>query len=113
MGPGSFAFLVSLLTPFLSIAQSITWNPNTLTLVQPGGVYGRMTRLANREILAGFEWKGGIYVRWSGDEGLSWSAPVQAASYAFGNAANPELLVLSNGSVMLSYNERPNDGVHA
>jgi len=113
MGPRSFLFSVFLLTPLLSATPSIVWNQQSLTLVQPGGVYGRMARLANREILAAFEWKGGVYVRWSADEGHTWSEPVQAASYAFGNAANPELLLLQNGSVMLSYNERPNDGVHA
>src|SRR6185437_14428467 len=91
----------------------IVWDTSTLTLIQPGGVYGRMVRLPDREILCAFEWGGGIAVRRSADEGRSWGDPVVAATYDFGNAANPELLVLANGSVLLSYNERPTDGVHA
>ncbi|HVV47906.1 MAG TPA: exo-alpha-sialidase [Bryobacteraceae bacterium] len=91
----------------------IVWDRSTLHLIQPGGVYGRMVRLPNREILCAFEWGGAISVRRSADEGSTWSAPVVAASYRFGNAANPELLVLANGSVLLSYNERPADGIHA
>ncbi|HVY91836.1 MAG TPA: exo-alpha-sialidase [Bryobacteraceae bacterium] len=72
-----------------------------------------MVRLSDREILCAFEWGGAISVRRSADEGHTWSAPVVAASWDFGNAANPELLVLANGSILLSYNERPTDGVHA
>jgi uncharacterized protein (TIGR03437 family) len=90
----------------------IAWNSGTLTLIQPGAVYGRMVRLPDREILCAFEWNGRIYMRRSADEGQTWSEPAPAASYNYGNAANPELLVLENGSVMLSYNERPADGIH-
>jgi uncharacterized protein (TIGR03437 family) len=90
----------------------IVWDTGTLHLIQPGGVYGRMVRLPDREILCAFELDGAISVRRSADEARTWSAPVIAASYHFGNAANPELLVLANGSVLLSYNERPADGIH-
>src|SRR5690349_22897493 len=92
---------------------SITWDPATLVLVHPGGVYGRMVRLPSRQILCAFEWRGAVYVRRSADEGRTWGDPVRVASFDFGTAANPELLVLQNGSVLLSYNERPNDGIHA
>src|SRR3569623_340372 len=113
-----------LLTSFSVVAASgqpadsyrnaqIVWDPSTLHLVQPGGVYGRMVRLPNREILCAFELNGAISVRRSADEGRTWTPAVAAASYNFGSAANPELLVLANGSVLLSYNERPADGVHA
>ncbi len=90
----------------------IIWDASTLTLVQAGGGYGRMVRLADREILCSFEWNGAIYVRRSADEGQTWSDASLAASFAFGTAANPELLVLQDGSILLSYNERPTDGVH-
>ena len=116
--------LIVLLTSFFSALPAaaqhsdnypnaqIVWDNSTLTLIQPNGVYGRMVRLPDREILCAFEWGGAISVRRSADEGRTWTAPVIAASYNFGNAANPELLVLANGSVLLSYNERPADGVH-
>src|SRR4051812_24360448 len=90
----------------------IVWDPATVVLIQPDGGYGRMARLPGRQILCSFEWRGAIYVRSSSDEGQSWSNPVLAASYDFGAAANPELLVLQNGSILLSYNERPGDGIH-
>ncbi|HVW09214.1 MAG TPA: hypothetical protein VHC90_11570 [Bryobacteraceae bacterium] len=90
----------------------IVWDASTLHLIQPGGVYGRMVRLPDREILCAFELSGAISVRRSADEGSTWSDPVVADSYNFGNAANPELLVLADGSVLLSYNERPADGAH-
>src|SRR5215469_15758470 len=78
---------------------SIVWDPTTLVLVQPGGVYGRMVRLPNRQILCSFESNGAIFVRHSIDEGQTWEEPVQVASFAFGTAANPEMLVLLNGSI--------------
>ncbi len=90
----------------------VSWDPSTLTLIQPGAVYGRMVRLQNSEILCAFELGGRVYVRRSADEGRTWSDAEPAASYSFGIAANPELLVLANGSVLLSYNERPSDGIH-
>lgn len=90
----------------------LNWDASTLTLIQENGVYGRMVRLPSRELLCSFEWGGSIYVRRSADEGRTWSDPVLAATYPFGSAANPELLVLRNGSILLSFNERPRDGVH-
>ena len=90
----------------------IVWDPTSLVLVQANGVYGRMVRLPDRRILCSFEVAGSIFTRRSADEGQTWDDPVMAASYDFGTAANPELLVLQNGSVLLSYNERPVDGVH-
>lgn len=90
----------------------IVWDESTRALVQRGGVYGRMARLANGEILCAFEWAGRVWVRRSADEGKTWSDPRQVVEYPFGNAANPELLVLKDGSVLLFYNERPRDRVH-
>lgn len=91
---------------------SIAWDPTTQVLVQNGGSFGRMVRLSNREILCAYEWGGDIYVRWSSDEGVTWNPPVMAASNPNGTATTPGLLVLQNGAVMLSYNDRPGDGVH-
>src|ERR1041385_3075118 len=79
----------------------IAWNPSTLTLIQPGGVYGRMVRLPNREILCSFERSGRVVGRRSADEGKTWSEAVLVAANEFGVAANPEMLVLRNGTVLL------------
>ncbi len=91
---------------------SIVWDPSTQVLVKDSGSFGRMARLANREILCAYEWGGDIYVRWSSDEGATWNSQVLAAANPNGTATTPSLLVLQNGTVMLSYNDRPSDGAH-
>src|SRR5260370_19053003 len=90
----------------------LVWDPATLTLVQSGGVYGRMVRLPNQQILCSYERGRRIYVRSSRDEGHTWEQETPVAAYQFGGAANPEMLVLQNGWILLSYNERPGDGIH-
>jgi hypothetical protein len=103
---------IALLALALPVAAAIQWDPSTLVLVQPNGVYGRMARLTDGEIICSYERAGRVWVRRSNDEGRTWTAETQAASFAYGNAANPELLVLPNGWVLLFYNERPTDRVH-
>jgi len=90
----------------------LVWDQATLTLVESGAVYGRMARLPSHDILCSYEHGGRIYVRRTRDEGRTWGQEISVAAYEFGNAANPEMLVLRNGWVLLSYNERPRDGVH-
>jgi len=94
------------------VAARLVWDQATLTLVQAGGVYGRIVRLPDRRILCSYERGGRIYVRHSRDEGRTWDAEIPVTEYPFGTAANPEMLVLQNGWVMLAFNERPRDGVH-
>ncbi|MHC4072411.1 MAG: sialidase family protein [Planctomycetota bacterium] len=95
-----------------SRAKMIRWDANTLTLIAELGSYGRMIRLTNRNILCAFGSKGRVWTSRSTDEGTTWSAPRMVVSYEFGTAANPELLELANGWILLSYNERPRDGKH-
>ena len=90
----------------------LVWDQTTLTLVQSGAVYGRMVRLPNQQILCSYERGSRIYVRSGRDEGRTWEQETPVAAYQFGGAANPEMLVLQNGWVLLSYNERPRDGIH-
>lgn len=85
----------------------LTWDESTLTLIQPDGVYGRMVRLADHSILCSYEWHGRVYVRRSSDDGKHWQDAVMVAALPFALSANPEMLVLHDGSVLLSYNERP------
>lgn len=89
---------------------TIYWDTNTIHLVEAGGAYGRMIRLRSGELLCSFESQGKAWVRKSADDGKNWSAPVEAATFGFGLAANPSLLQLQNGKLMLFYNERPHDG---
>lgn len=90
----------------------IVWDPSTLVLIQERGLYGRMARLPDGRILCSYERGGRSYVRHSSDEGSSWGPEILAAEFAYGTAANPEILVLNNGWVLLAYNERPTDRVH-
>jgi len=93
-------------------AKTIRWDPNMLTLVAERAGYGRMTRLKDGDILCAFGRRGSIETSRSSDDGRTWSAAKMVVKYEFGAAANPELLQLANGWVLLSYNERPRDGRH-
>ena len=90
----------------------LVWDQTTLTLVQAGGGYGRMVRLPDQRILCSYERASRIWVRSSRDEGRTWKQEMPVAAFQFGGAANPEMLVLQNGWILLSYNERPRDGIH-
>lgn len=90
----------------------LAWDPSTLVLVQQGAVYGRMARLPDGRLLCSYERAGQSFVRHSGDEGATWGPPFPAAQFAYGTAANPEILVLHSGWLLLAYNERPTDRVH-
>ena len=90
----------------------IVWDPATLTLVQAGGLYGRMTRLRGGAILCVCEQGGKSWASVSRDNGRTWRTPVVAAQFASANAANPEVLALQNGEVLLFVNQRPLDGIH-
>src|SRR2546423_1847667 len=87
----------------------IEWDPKTLTLIAPGGGYGRIVRLRDGRLLCTYDRGGRVWVRSSADEGRSWREPVPAASFPPGVATNPELLQLQDGTLLLSYNERPHD----
>ncbi len=92
--------------------KTIRWNLNTLTLIAERAGYGRMIRLTGGDLLCAFGKRASICMSHSDDDGKTWSAPKTVVRYEFGAAANPELIDLANGRIMLSYNERPRDGVH-
>jgi hypothetical protein len=71
-----------------------------------------MMRLANKTILCCAEWHGRSRVNVSSDQGRTWSAPVTAASWPYGAAANPEVMQLPDKTLLLFCNLRPNDHVH-
>lgn len=94
----------------------LEWNPRTLTLIEPDAGYGRMIRLRGREqmLLCGYEKHGKSWVRRSRDNGRTWLPPTLAAQFPHGGAANPEVLQLRGGRLLLFYNARPSGegGVH-
>ncbi len=95
-----------------SYAKTILWDRTTLTLIAERGGYGRMIRLKSDDILCAFSRRGNVWTNRSSNNGKTWSRPKMTVTYRFGSAANPELLQLANGWVLLSYNERPRDGKH-
>lgn len=85
----------------------VEWDAATLTLIQPGGGYGRMVRLADGNIACCFELHGKAQVRRSADEGRSWAEPVIATAWEHGVPANPDMLQLRGGDLLCFTNERP------
>ena len=89
---------------------AVHWRPETLRLVAERGCYARMIRLNNGEILCGYQSQKQSWVKRSLDNGQSWEAATRVTDYSRGIAANPELIQLQSGRLILCYNERPDDG---
>lgn len=85
----------------------IEWDASTQHLLEPNGVYARMTRLRDGSLLACSQSKKSVVVLRSEDDGKSWSAPIIVTTYQPGVAANPDLCALEDGSVLAFWNERP------
>ncbi|MDP6524438.1 MAG: sialidase family protein [Kiritimatiellia bacterium] len=92
--------------------KTIVWEHSTLVQITQRATYARMIRLDNGSLLCAYESRGKSYVRKSTDNGKSWDKAVLAAACSWGFAANPELLQLENGWILLPYNERPTDRTH-
>ena len=84
----------------------IEWQPDTLTLIQSGGYYGRIIRLQSNNLLSCYTRHGKAYVKHSADNGKTWNDETLAATYTDGGADNTELIQLGDGRVMLMVNER-------
>jgi BNR/Asp-box repeat len=110
-------FIATLLagTTLAAELPRIEWQKETQHLLVPGGVYGRITKLVDGVWLACSQSKRACVVLRSADEGKTWSSPQIVASFEHGIAANPELCALSDGGVLLFWNERPqpDGGAHA
>lgn len=85
----------------------IAWDAASVRLVQPGGCYGRMTRIGGRRILLTYEQGGEVQVRHSADDGMTWEAPILAVALPGSQIANAEMLPLRDGTLLLLTNERP------
>ena len=90
----------------------IAWDARTLRRLVEGPVsYPRMARVSGGDLLVSFEAHGSSHVILSGDDGSTWTDPIEAAS-AEGDiiAAVPSLLQLADGDILLAYNTRPPQG---
>lgn len=103
----------------------IEWDTTSLLRVVEEGVYPRSCRLKDGSLLLVYEnGRGDVFVTRSEDEGVSWSDPVVAyakfeyvdsnsTTSTLVNCANPEIVQLSNGDVLLACNLRPvTEGVY-
>lgn len=102
----------------------IEWDKSTLVCIADEGGYPRMRRLKDNSLIAVYEdRRGDLMVKKSTDEGATWGEPVMAYE-AFNytdaqtgestrvNIANPEIIQLNNGDILLASNLRPrNEGV--
>jgi hypothetical protein len=86
----------------------ILWDINTQkTIFSPGG-YGRMIRLQNGTLMAVAQNGAKISISFSYNKGNSWSMP-QAIVTNSANIVNavPDLIQLSDGTILVGYNPRP------
>lgn len=89
-------------------SSRIFWDINTQTTIFSPGNYGRLIELKNGRLLAVAQVSGGISSSVSTDKGGTWSTPVTIALPPDGVAlAVPDLLQLSDGTILLGYNPRP------
>lgn len=92
---------------------AIAWQRETLRLVQAGGDYARMVRLADGHIACAYDRAGKMWLRISTDEGKTWGEPIQVAAEADCWLTNAELLLLHDGTLLYFWNERPLVAVRA
>lgn len=97
-----------------AVGKTIEWDKSTLVRVHSDVfcAYPRMIRARNGDILCSAESWGSSLISRSSDNGQTWSKPITAARSDHGGAANPELLLLRNGTILLFYNLRTGDGAH-
>ncbi len=99
----------------------IEWEKNTLICIADEGGYPRLRRLKDSSLIVVYEnRRGDLMVKKSTDEGITWGEPVMAYE-AFNytdeqtgestrvNIANPEIIQLDNGDILLASNLRPRD----
>ena len=86
----------------------ITWDTSTLRYVASGG-YARMIELKNGRLVTVYAaYNGNTEIVTSGDKGNHWSSPIVVAAKANGIRMDaPDILLLQDNSLMISYNPRP------
>ncbi|MCW8313417.1 glycoside hydrolase [Sphingobacterium sp. InxBP1] len=99
--------------PAASGGTYIEWDQETRTRISGGGMvryagYARIIQLPDKSLLGVYEADGSIVSVKSNDLGATWSAPNLIAARTDGsNMSVPELLQLSNKTIIAFYNGRP------
>ena len=88
-------------------SSRIFWDTATRRTVFNGGWYARIIELHDGRLMAVCE-GGGIKIAFSQDKGASWSSATKIVSNPAGiNESVPDLIQLSDGSIIVAYNPRP------
>lgn len=103
----------------------IEWEKSSLVCIAGEGAYPRLRRLHDNSLLAVYEnRRGDVVVKKSTDDGATWSDAVMAyerfdykdkesGNSTQVNIANPEIIQLDNGNILLACNLRPiSEGIH-
>lgn len=88
----------------------IFWDMSSEVTVFDQGNYARMIELQDGRLLAVSEGSGGIQVSYSQNKGKSWSSPeriVASPSKVF--YAVPDVIQLSDGTIIVGFNPRPQE----
>lgn len=86
---------------------TLHWKTDTQRLLVEGATYGRMKSLTDGIIVCSYEKAATSWVMRSDDGGQTWSPGVLAGGVDEGTAANPEMCVLTSGTLLCFFNERP------
>ena len=85
----------------------IFWDTGSQTTIFPTGNYARLIELQDGRLLAAAE-SGGIVISFSENKGKTWSTPTKIASPSSKMfLAVPDLIQLSDGTILVGYNPRP------
>lgn len=86
----------------------VLWDINSQQVIFNSGNYARIIPLADGRLMAAAESGGGISVSYSEDDGISWSSPELIVHNADRIPyAVPDLIQLSNGTILVGFNPRP------
>ena len=110
-----YILLYIFLSPLCSFSATVAryngsrifWDARTPVNIFSGGGYGRLIELSDGRLLACCE-SGGIKVSFSTNKGRTWSPATLIAPNA-NNTPNcvPDLIQLSDGTIIVGYNPRP------
>lgn len=86
----------------------IFWDIATEVTIFPSGTYARIIELQDGRLMCAAE-SGGVRISFSSDKGVTWSKPQVAIKQVAGyNQAVPDLIQLSDGTIIVGSNPRPN-----
>jgi hypothetical protein len=101
----SLLFLTAACAP--TRPPTISWDQATLRLIDRGGSYGRMARLADGTIACAFDRDSKMWILHSLDDGRTWSDAILVAQDPDCWLTNADLLPLADASLLYFYDERP------